>query len=118
MVFADCNTVQEMVASLFSSIHDSSDNLRETLLRMAFHRDDISSLAVYRCILALSSMRLYSSEDTRAEAYYTDAVSTLSKSVQLSTGSAEYLQHIASSMLLNVYEVYFHHFHGISNSDS
>ncbi|KAF1990277.1 hypothetical protein K402DRAFT_451266 [Aulographum hederae CBS 113979] len=100
-----------VVINLFTSTEAGSKTFGETLLRMAFHGGDLPSISVYRCILALSSMRLYGSEDARAKAHYSDALSTLSKSLRTDSGATQNLQHTASSMLLNIYEVFdnFHH---------
>jgi hypothetical protein len=97
--------VRIVVADLFTTMNVGTNSLRDTLLAMAFHGSDLPSLSVYRCILALSSMRLYSSEDARARRHYSHAVSTLSSSIKTGSGTTENLQHIASSMLLSIYEV-------------
>lgn len=96
--------VERGAPSMLATLIHDQDDLRGLLIRMSFSDNTLSSGAVLRSILAISSLHQYGLQSHAAQLKIA-TLQTLSASVKAGISAKESLQHVATGMVLCSFEV-------------
>lgn len=98
------SVVESVAAPMLATFGHEQADIRNLLVRMSFSSSTVSANAVFRAILALSSVHRYGLQSQAVQLKIV-ALRALSDSLKTGMSSEESMQHLAAGMLLCSFEV-------------